>query len=60
MLAEGIEVKGASLDNGLLHIELERPTQEIKVRSVAIKTGASARKQTQTIDVNAERNGKQE
>ena len=59
MLAEGIEVKGASLDNGLLHVELERPTQEIKVRTVAIKTGDAAKKAApQTIDVNAERNGK--
>jgi len=54
MLAEGIEVKGASLDNGLLNIELERPPVEIKVRSVAIKTGA-AQKSAQTIDVNGER-----
>ncbi len=58
MLAEGIEVKGASLDNGLLHVELERPPVEIKVRSVAIKTGDAARKAApQTIDVTGDVNG---
>lgn len=55
VLAEGIEVKGASLDNGLLHIDLERPPVEVKVRSVAIKTGDGARAQApQTIDVSAD------
>ena len=36
VLAEGIEVTGASLDKGLLHIELERPVVEPQVRSVKI------------------------
>jgi HSP20 family molecular chaperone IbpA len=55
VLAEGIEVKGASLDNGLLHIDLERPPVEVKVRSVAIKTGDGSRQQApQTIDVSAD------
>ncbi len=39
VLAEGIEVAGASLDNGLLHIDLVRPLVEPKVRMVEI-TGA--------------------
>ena len=57
VLAEGIEVKGASLDNGLLNIELERPPVEARVRSVAIKSGnASSKSSPQTIDVNAEPN----
>ena len=38
VLAEGIEVMGASVDNGLLHVDLERPLIEPKVRSIAIKT----------------------
>lgn len=38
VLAEGIEVTGATLDNGLLHIDLERPTVEPQVKSIAIKT----------------------
>jgi len=38
VLAEGIEVTGATLDNGLLHIDLERPLVEPRVRSIAIKS----------------------
>ncbi len=36
VLAEGIEVEGAFLDNGLLHIDLQRPMPEVKVRSIPI------------------------
>ena len=36
VLAEGIDVTGASLDNGLLAIDLERPKAEPKVRKVPI------------------------
>lgn len=38
VLAEGIEVSGAWLDNGLLHIDLVRPEVETKVRTVEIKS----------------------
>ena len=38
VLAEGIEVRGAWLDNGLLHIDLVRPTVETRVRTVEIRT----------------------
>ena len=38
VLAEGIEVAGASLDNGLLHIELARPVSEPEVRTIQIDT----------------------
>jgi HSP20 family molecular chaperone IbpA len=44
VLAEGIEVTGATLDNGLLHIELERPFVQPKVRSIAIDTGTTGPK----------------
>ncbi|WP_424813660.1 Hsp20 family protein [Roseococcus sp. YIM B11640] len=37
VLAEGIEVEGAHLDSGLLHIDLQRPIPEVKVRSIPIK-----------------------
>jgi HSP20 family molecular chaperone IbpA len=37
VLAEGIEVTGASLDNGLLHVDLVRPTIEPRVRRVEIR-----------------------
>lgn len=40
VLAEGIEVKGAWLDNGLLHIDLVRPLPEPRVRNIAIGTSA--------------------
>jgi HSP20 family molecular chaperone IbpA len=36
VLAEGIEVKGAWLDNGLLHIDLARPQPEVRVRTIQI------------------------
>lgn len=42
VLAEGIEVKGAWLENGLLHVDLERPIPENRVRTIAInKTSAN-------------------
>jgi len=42
VLAEGIEVSGAWLDNGLLHIDLVRPEIESRVRTVEIKSVASS------------------
>ena len=42
VLAEGIEVKGAWLDNGLLHIDLARPQPEIRVRTIEIGKPNSA------------------
>ncbi len=36
VLAEGIEVKGAWLDNGLLHVDLVRPQPEVRVKSIPI------------------------
>lgn len=38
VLAEGIEVKGAELGNGLLHIDLQRPAPESRRRVVEIRT----------------------
>ena len=37
VLAEGIEVRGAWLDNGLLHVDLIRPTVEPRVRTIQIR-----------------------
>jgi HSP20 family molecular chaperone IbpA len=37
VLADGIEVAGAALDNGLLNIDLVRRTPEGRVRKVAIR-----------------------
>jgi HSP20 family molecular chaperone IbpA len=42
VLAEGIEVSGAVLDNGLLHIDLVRPEVESRVRTVEIQSGSTA------------------
>ena len=42
VLAEGIEVKGAWLDNGLLHIDLARPLPAAKVRTIQISQPAAA------------------
>ena len=36
VLAEGMEVKSASLDRGLLHVDLERRVEEPRVRQVEI------------------------
>jgi HSP20 family molecular chaperone IbpA len=37
VLAEGIEVQSAWLDNGLLHIDLVRPQPETRVRKIDIR-----------------------
>lgn len=37
VLAEGIEVRVARLENGLLHVDLVRPTVEARVRTVPIR-----------------------
>jgi HSP20 family molecular chaperone IbpA len=45
VLAEGIEVEGAWLDNGLLHVELRRPQPEVRVKRIEInKTTNGANK----------------
>ena len=41
MLADGIEVKGAMLDNGLLHIDMVRVTPESTARKIEISSGRS-------------------
>jgi HSP20 family molecular chaperone IbpA len=46
VLAEGIEVGGARLDNGLLHVDLVRPEVESRVKTIEIKSGSSAAEST--------------
>ena len=41
VLAEGIEVAGAWLDNGLLHVDLVRPSLESRVRTIEIRQEAA-------------------
>lgn len=53
VLADGIEVKGAHLDNGLLHIDLERIIPESQAKKIAIKS-KKGEKKLKTIDVESE------
>lgn len=55
VLAEGIEITGATLDSGLLHIDLERPIQEPEVRTIKIhKAQSGARTGAKAIDVDTQ------
>jgi HSP20 family molecular chaperone IbpA len=54
VLADGIEVESAYLDNGLLHIEMKRIEPESNARKIAIKASAkttNGHTQKQAIDV---------
>jgi HSP20 family molecular chaperone IbpA len=53
VLADGIEVMSAALDNGLLNIDLRRRAAEGLVRAIEIKTPAGSHKQP----VGGERSG---
>ena len=39
VLADGLEVEGARLEHGLLHVDLIRPEQERSVKRIPITTG---------------------
>ncbi|MEQ9327846.1 MAG: Hsp20 family protein [Rhodospirillales bacterium] len=44
VLAEGIEVSAAFLDNGLLHVDMERSVPDVRVRNIPINsTGAGGK-----------------
>ena len=52
VLAEGIDVAGADMDNGLLHVDLERIVPEPEVRTIHISDrGKATKKEPKTIDV---------
>ena len=55
MLADGIEVTGARLDNGLLSIDLVRPVLEPRIRTIRIDAGKAAGSADQMIDITARR-----
>lgn len=55
MLAEGIEVTGARLDNGLLSIDLVRPVLEPRIRTIRIDAGTAAGGTDRMIDITARR-----
>ncbi len=53
-LAEHVEVRGARLENGLLHIDLVRELPEaLKPRKIAISTGEPAKGKVKQIDAAA-------
>jgi HSP20 family molecular chaperone IbpA len=55
VLAEGMEIVGADLDNGLLHINLKRPVIETATRTIEIKTsGTAQRPDLRAIDIEPE------
>ena len=54
VLAEGIEVAGAWLDNGLLHIDLVRPLPESRARTIEIRRPANAGQQRLKAEKSAE------
>ena len=55
MLADGIEVVGARLDNGLLSIDLVRPMVEPRIRTIRIDAGKDSSQADNTIDITARR-----
>ena len=59
VLAEGIEVKGSTIDNGLLHVDLEREVQEPEVRTIKIKkptgNGSAKSVKTKTIELKVDK-----
>ena len=57
VIAEGIDIVGASLDSGLLNIDLVRPKVESRQRVIKInkKNGSAASSESTTIDVTAKK-----
>lgn len=55
MLADGIEVTGARLDNGLLSIDMVRPPAEPCIRNIRIDGGKGSAGSDNTIDITARR-----
>lgn len=49
VLSEGMEVSGAHLDNGLLHVDLQRIEPEPAVRTVEIQTRKTSREEVPTL-----------
>jgi len=55
MLADGIEVTTARLDNGLLSIDLMRPVAEPRIRTIRIDARTADAATDNTIDITARR-----
>ena len=54
VLAEGIEIVGASLESGLLHVDLLRRVPEPQVQTIKINAVPGQKNRTGTIDVKAD------
>src|SRR5579863_1416289 len=57
VLAEGIEVRGAWMDNGLLHIDLARPQPESRVKNIRIAKVGNGATAAALVDAKAEKPG---
>ena len=56
LLAEGIEIEEASMDNGLLNVDVYRPMPEPEVQKIKINTGSSSKKPSKPLlDLDAEK-----
>ena len=54
VLADGIEIVGAEVDNGLLHIDLVRPEVQTRERIIEIRNGGTRGPKLETINVERE------
>ncbi len=41
VLADGMKIEGARLENGLLHIDLKRPEKQTRIQKITIQTDSS-------------------
>ncbi len=57
VLAEGIEVVSATLDNGLLHVDLQRPLPENRARTIKIEKALPGRSGNTAISVETGKQG---
>ncbi len=57
VLADGIEIRGATLDSGLLHIDMQRVIPESAARKVEIKNGAGKTNGRKTAAIDVEVSG---
>jgi hypothetical protein len=55
VLADGIEVTGAAMDNGLLIVDLVRPAEETRVRSIEIQRRDGKAAGAKTLETKARR-----
>ncbi|MFN3826508.1 MAG: Hsp20 family protein [Micavibrio sp.] len=64
MLADGIKVIGATLDSGLLHIDMQRIVPQSTARKIEIRNGAGSQQaalgEPEPIDVEVSRKGESE